>query len=291
VSPIVVIGDTTLDVTVTPSEPMRHGADVPAAVRLGPGGQGANVAVRLARQGLSVELVTALADDPAATFLRAALEADGVDVVPVAVATSATVVILLDADGERSMLSQRAPFADRAAAAVDPAADWIVVSGYLLLEREAASAALVAALAAQPARRALLGCSVPDGRLQAWRDSASALRCDLVVLNREEADAIGALGSLAAATVVTDAGGATARIGETTVDVPRPPDGRAVDTTGAGDAFAATLIGALTRGAWPPAEAALASALAGAMALATEVARATGAQGHVAGERAAAGHT
>ena len=50
---VVVIGDATLDVTVAPAEPMRHGGDVAAAIRLAPGGQGANVAVRLARRAVT----------------------------------------------------------------------------------------------------------------------------------------------------------------------------------------------------------------------------------------------
>jgi len=58
--PITVIGDSTLDVTVRPAEAPRAGGDVPASISLAPGGQGANVAVRLARAGIDVRLATAI---------------------------------------------------------------------------------------------------------------------------------------------------------------------------------------------------------------------------------------
>ena len=60
-----VLGDCTLDIAIVPEARRRHGGDVPAEIRLGPGGQAANLAVRLARMGerSSVRLVAAMADD------------------------------------------------------------------------------------------------------------------------------------------------------------------------------------------------------------------------------------
>ncbi len=282
---VVVVGDALLDVVARPAEPMRPGADALAEIRIGTGGQGANLAVRLARLGgLTVELVCGLGGDPAAAVVLDALEADGVTVSPVTVDATGTVVILLDADGERTMLSQRAPFAAAADARIQRDADWTVVSGYLLLEPDAL--ALTRSLAARAGRRPLVGCTDPREPAD-WVAAAIALAPDLTVLNRDEAAALNATpGFAGGGLVITDAAGATATIDRITAEV-RSPDGEpAVDTTGAGDAVAAGLIASLARDAWPPTGAKLERALAGAAELGSAVARSPGAQGRIPAEAA-----
>jgi sugar/nucleoside kinase (ribokinase family) len=64
-----VVGDLSLDIVVAQSGPRREGSDVPAKIRIGPGGQAANVAVRLARLGAGAALVAPLADDAAGRLL------------------------------------------------------------------------------------------------------------------------------------------------------------------------------------------------------------------------------
>lgn len=274
-----VIGDALLDVVISPSAPMRRGADVPAAIRIGAGGQGANLAVRLARQGIATDLACGLGSDPAGELLRRAIEPEGVRLRPIPVEASGFVGILLDANGERTMLSQRAAFGSALDPQTLPGADWTLVSGYLLLEPDAA--ALASALAARPGRRALVGCTVPDDAAAGWRAAAEALRPDLVIVNRDEA---AALGPVRAALAVTDAAGASATVGSTSVSARSQPGPAAVDTTGAGDAFAAGLVAALTRAEWPPQRDVLEAALRSALQLAAAVARAPGAQARVAGE-------
>ena len=283
-SRIVVIGDATLDVTVASDEPMRHGGDVPATIHLAPGGQGANVAVRLARRGVDVDLVCGMATDPAAMILLAALAADGVRVTAVPVDRTPTVVIHVDGAGERSMLSDRRPFAALAAPAVPPNAAWVVVSGYLLLEPEAP--AFAAGLGRHAGHRLLLGCSVPAPAVDAWREAATALRADVAILNRDEEAAAGE--GLAPGIVVTEHDGASATIGSMTVEARVPDPGAATDTTGAGDAFAAALVACLADGAWPPERDSLAAGMSEALALAAAVAGVRGAQGRVAAEDAPA---
>jgi len=272
-----VIGDALLDVHVAPSTSPRPGEDVPAAIRLAPGGQGANLAVRLARRGVPVALTCALADDVAGRIVRAALEAENVELRAVQAEATGVVVVLLDGRGDRTMLSQRAPFAGAADGA---AADWLVLSGYLLLEP--AGEALARSLGAGPGRRVLIGCAVPDDLAGAWRAAAAAFGPDLVVMNAREMERLTPEGTLGIA--VTDAGGATATIGTATAEVRVTPGSKAVDTTGAGDAFAATLVAGLLDAEWPPAQAVLESALRGAVELAAAVARAPGAQARVGAE-------
>ena len=273
-SAVSVIGDALLDVHVTPSTSPRPGEDVPAAVRLGPGGQGANLAVRLARRGVPVTLSCALADDVAGRIVRADLEADGVELRAVGAHATGVVVVLLDAQGDRTMLSQRVPFATAAERA---ASDWLVLSGYLLLEP--AGEVLARSLAATPGRRVLVGCAVPDELAAAWRSAAAAFAPDLVVMNAREMERLAPAGTHGMA--VTDAGGATATIGAATAKASVTPGSEAVDTTGAGDAFAAALVAGLLGAEWPPGQAALEGALRDAVALAAAVARAPGAQARV----------
>jgi ribokinase len=281
-----VIGDALLDVRVVAAADAERGGDVPARILLSPGGQGANVAVRMARQGVPVELVAGVATDAAGSLLRAALQAEGVSLRVVEVEASGCVVVLVEPGGERTMLSQRAPFAHLVPPDVLDAvagAAWLAVSGYLL--HEPASLELVATLRARRGRRALLGCAVPDAILPAWRNAAATLRPDLVVANREEAPRLGSAGADGVA--VTDAGGATLSIGGVAVSSVTAVGAPARDTTGAGDAFAAALIAGLAEASWPPPRDVMQDAVEAAVALAGRVARVEGAQTCVAGERAA----
>lgn len=277
---VVVIGDALLDVHADPAEPIRLGADVPARIALEPGGQGANLAVRLARRGVAVQLITALGEDHAGQVLRDALAADGVDVRSVADTSTGMVVVLRGPAGERTMLSQRPTYAAAASAALPLDAAWLVISGYCLLEPEAD--ALARAVAASPARRALIGCSVPGRLLDRWRELATSMRPDLLVLNEDEAEALGPLTGNGAV-AVTDAAGARLRIGEAIYRAEVPAGPPAIDTTGAGDAFAAALIAAILGGQWPPDDPG--DVLAVAVHAAASVARVQGAQAGVPAER------
>ena len=282
---MVVIGDALLDVTARPDGRIRPGADVPADVRLAPGGQGANLAVRLARQGASVELVCGLGADSAATLVADALRAEGVRLSPRTVSATGTVVIVLDRAGERTMLSRRTAFGSLVDVERLRTPFWVVISGYLLLEPDAS--AFAAAIAEVPARRAIVGCAVPEPALAAWRSAATTARPHLLILNRDEAGALDSAQGIAAGSVVTGADFVDASIGDVRVRMPVPRAVAAVDTTGAGDAFAASLVASQLHAPWPPSAGRLESALAAAMTLAAEVAQVRGAQARVLAEAAA----
>jgi sugar/nucleoside kinase (ribokinase family) len=294
---VAVVGDALLDVTLEPSEPMRPGGDVPATVRVGPGGQGANVAVRLSRRGATVRLACTLGDDAAGRLLRGSLVADGVRVESGSTAPTGAVAILLGPGGERSMLSQRVtvlPGVDLAA--LTDGADWLVVSGYALLEEDALD--FGGRCAALPVRRAILGCALPEGRRDGWRAAASAARADLVILNADEARALVALtgtdadalagalaGELGALVIVTGPREAAAAGLDLRLTVaPTGAGPIAVDTTGAGDAFAASVIAGLGV-AWPPERDTLLTAISAALSIAGDVVGVAGAQGRVTSER------
>lgn len=282
VASVVVVGDALLDVLTVPAEPMRAGADVPASVQVASGGQGANLAVRLARRGVAVELVCAFGDDAAGRLLRESLAAEGVRARPIATDQTGAVIVLVDGAGERTMLSRRVPLTGRLPAPPAKPADWLVASGYLLLEAGAGAAAL--SLRGWAPRRMLVGCAVPDASLDAWQRAARALEPDLVVLNREEADRVPSL--FDDRLVVTEAGSASAAIGAARATAVTPAGASPIDTTGAGDAFAAAFLAELLD-AWPPDEDALRRALEAGTASGAAATRVTGAQGRIPGERSA----
>lgn len=284
-SHVTVVGDALLDVRVRPMAAPRPGADVPATIGLAPGGQGANVAVRLARAGLAVTLHCGLGDDPAGDLLRAAIAGDGVEVRPVPVPSTGTVVVQLDATGERTMFSQRAPFAAALSAGdLETAGGWTVLSGYALLEDVDE---LVGSLAEQPGRRLVLGCAVPLERRERWVALAASLRPHLVVLNRDEADALHLDLAADGVVVTTDAGRASAHVDGRRIDAPAEGPTAVVDSTGAGDAFAAGLVAHLVGvgRTWPPDERELVEALTAGSRLAREVTGVEGAQTLVPSER------
>jgi len=206
-----VVGDCLLDVTVASSGPIVRGGDEPARIELGPGGQAANVAVRLARGGASVRLITPFADDAAARLLREAMTAERIELVPLAAERSGTVVALLDG-GERTMLSHRVPFpasAGQTLAGAIADAGWIHCSGYALLDAQADALAATLAGRRAGARLSVGGCAVPSENLARFRDRLIVTSPDLLVLNRVEAAALGPGFSM----VVTAARGSSATVG------------------------------------------------------------------------------
>lgn len=300
-----VLGDCTLDIAIAPEARRRHGSDVPARIRLGPGGQAANVAVRLARMGgrSSVRLVAAMADDSAGRLLAEALSSDRVELAAVPTAHSSTVAIIVDTTGERTMLSDRQSLPAVAAAAALASADWVHCSGYALLDDETGDE-LAVALGGRPAsvRLSVGGGSLPPEPRRVARFTARlrAAGPQLCLLSRDEAAAVlgrstplptrravAMLAGLAEVVVVTDgARGSTATFGgRISTAAPGAAVGRVVDTTGAGDAYAAAMIARLASRSWPPSAAQLHRAMASGARLGARVARVAGAQGRVIGER------
>jgi sugar/nucleoside kinase (ribokinase family) len=303
----VVVGDATLDVVVRGGVPVP-GADRPAAIQVGPGGQGANLAVRLARRGHRVRLVTGIGTDPIGAELASRLAAEAVEVSSLGAARTGIVVALVDAGGERAMLSDRASLDETAwsqiADAVLADADWIHVSGYPLADQRSGGA-LARTIGGRGAdqRASVGGGSFTDGA--GLLDRLKTARPDLVLFDRGEASTaagspsggspLASAGDLAArlsaalgaVAVVTDGpAGAAAASGAgtiTTQGTARP----LVDATGAGDAHAAAVLDVLAGGPWPPEVADLRRALELAGPAGAAVAGLVGAQARIPSEGAA----
>lgn len=294
---IAVVGDCTLDVSLAlPSGPMAPGSDARATIGLGPGGQAANVAVRLARRGLDVRLVCPLADDAGGDVLRAHLRREGVALTGLTAARTSVVAAFIHPGGDRSMLSDRVPLDGDLAAAL-AGSDWVHVSGYVLRGQPEADRVVEAVGAARPRVVSVAGGSFAgraDGGIA--RDAIEAMGAALVVMNRDEADLLGApsrsaaqaaerLATAGRLAVVTDGrhGAIAAGCGVERLTVPAP-NTSAVDATGAGDAFTAALLARLTP-AWPPDARLVLEALIQASQAGAEASAEFGAQARTAGER------
>jgi ribokinase len=256
---VVVVGDVATDVVVLLAGTPAPGSDRPASITSRGGGAGANVAAHLAALGTPVVLAGCIGDDAAGTALAGELAGAGVQLAlrTVPGAVTGTIVSLVEPDGQRSMLADRgANLALRPADVPPPTAGGhLHLSGYTLLDpgpRDAGLAALGAAVAA--------GCTVSldpasTGPLtgygvQRWlADTAGAT---LLMPNADEArlltgcadvgDAARALATVHPAVVVSLGGdGALWATGGELVHRPAHP-ATVVDTTGAGDAFAAGVL-------------------------------------------------
>lgn len=263
------VGDLNLDLVITPEHGIAVGSDTAGVVSMSGGGSAANVAAWAAAKGLDVRFVGTVGDDPTGTFLVGELAGRGVDVRPIVRpnARTRTIAVIVEADGDRSMVSdldERVALRDDDFdAAWFDGVDWLHLTGYTYVDP--ASRPLFTRLLAE-ARRRGVRCSIDPSSAQMLRSRChlDAVRAafagvDVVFPNRDEAeyltgfsdaaDAAEALLELAACAVVTcgadcavvaQRGSATRRAAAVDVEV--------VNALGAGDAFAAGFLAGLLLG-------------------------------------------
>lgn len=283
-SHILVVGDLMVDVVTAHRGAIARGTDTAASIRLAGGGSAANTACWLASLGERPQLLAARGDDALGQLAADALIAAGVaHLGPVleGVATG-TCVVLVDETGERSMLPDRGANDRLPLAAVvsglDPMPGWVHVSGYAVLHegsRNAGRAALSAGLAGGAVVSVDAASAAPIRAVGAeaflsWIDGAH-----LLLANDDELTALGGLPAVlarvGAVAVKHGSAGATWTDGIATESVDGLPVD-VIDTTGAGDAFAAGWIAATRSGA-PPAAALAEAVRVGATAVTVAGAR------------------
>jgi ribokinase len=204
---------------------------------LAPGGKGANVAVAAARLGAGVRFFGARGDDGFGVFIGDALAGEGVDVSSLAVIPgvhSGVALIAVDAAGENQILAL--PGANGKAVAPTPcgAAVWFCPGE---IPRVAHEGTLAAARA--DGAIAVVNPSPPNAI-----DADLVARFDIAIVNETELDVFA--GHLPARVVLTRGAYGAVLLPEGT-ELPAVP-ARAVDTTGAGDAFAGGLCAGLASG-------------------------------------------
>jgi sugar/nucleoside kinase (ribokinase family) len=265
------LGDLLLDVVVAPEGPIERGTDVPGTVTFRRGGSAATTAAAFARLGGEASLITSLGDDALGTRLSASMRADGVRVHATrSDEPSGRLAAVIDANGERSFVTQRGAADHLRPTSLKPTwlrgIDVLHVPAYSLLAEPIGSAAIHAVELARTHGAIISVDLSSSGPLRAFgiRRSKARLRAvgpDLVFANRDEAAVIaGRPGMRAwprllrfAPLVVVKDGAAGCRVLQqdpidpatsTQLDVAARRIG-IVDSTGAGDAFAAGFLYAL----------------------------------------------
>ena len=269
---VVVVGDVTTDIVAVLEAPLAFGSDTPGTVQTLPGGQGANTAAWLAWLGRQVTLVGAVGDDDAGQArLRELASAGVVCAVRRCPGVATGTVLVLSGAQDRTMVSQRGAnlhldghdVTEALAASTD--ARHLHLSGYPLLDGPSRSGGLTALA---EARRRGLTTSVDAASAQPLRQAgpdrflAWVAEVDILLANADEAavltgtadpgEAARHLARIARNSVVKlGRDGAVWCDGNTVLHHAEAPAAPVVDSTGAGDAFAAGLVSAWVDGSPP----------------------------------------
>ena len=227
---LVVLGDLMVDVVARIADPLAHGSDTAAQISVRGGGSAANTAAWAASIGTDVALVCRVGEDDRVTLpgvdVHAAVDRER---------PTGTCIVLVEPGGERTMLPD--PGANDGPLPEIPLGDHLHVVGYALL-RDGPRASALAAI--ERARAAGMTVSVDPSSWALLRPGAIP-QVDLLLANEREAEHL-------TGEMVVKLGAGGARWGD--VHVPAVPV-EVVDTTGAGDAFAAGFLSAWLTGAGP----------------------------------------
>lgn len=251
--------------------PINIASDTAAVVRRRRGGSAANMAVNVMRAGGRARFIGQIGDDPQGQHLVDALEAEGVETVVRRQGRTGTIIVLVDAAGERTMLTDRGAAGDLA----DPERAWLDgldtlhVPLYSLIGGALASTSTtLIGWAHDRGIRVSIDASsaaviAEHGRC-ASRMLLTSLQPDVLLCNELETSTLGgpdAVARIGAGVTIVKQGAGDCLViergeaGDVTTAVPAVHLDHVRDTTGAGDAFAAGLLLALAQGA-PAVEAA-----------------------------------
>jgi len=259
-SKVLCVGDIMLDVTAVVGASIKQGVETRATISTQGGGAAANVASWLSVSGTPAHLIARVGDDAAGQTVLAELDKYGVDHSNTIVANANTgvVVVLVDALGERTMFPDSGANSGLSLADLPPLEEITAVylSGYPLVNPKSREGALeILRTVKERGLPVIFDPSTVGVLLEVGLNQVREWLAlvDVVILNEEEAhflsgknNPVEAAAELLKKTplVVIKRGsnGALAQArGSALVQIPAV-DTRVVDTTGAGDAFAAGFI-------------------------------------------------
>lgn len=243
---ICTLGDLLLDVIVRLEGPIAEDTDTYGRTRVGAGGQAANVAAWVVVLGGRARFLGKRALDPTGRLLAEELAVRGVELSgPEVESGTGTVVSVATPDGARTMLTDRGVSTEFESEELDERSldgcEWLHVPGYSLVRSPLRETALAAAGHGTKISVDLSStAAIEEAGVERFRETLDAVSPDVVFANEAEADLVA---SLSAPTVVVKRGarGCVVRSAEGDVEL-ASLDVEVVDTTGAGDAFAAGFL-------------------------------------------------
>ena len=267
-SRVLVVGDIVDDISVRVLDDVTEASDTNAEIRLRPGGSAGNVAAWLGHLGVDAVFCGRVGADAVDRHTRALAEYGVEAHVAVDPGTTATIVLQLDRAGERTMFVDRG--ANRGLIPEDVPAEawldvtWLHLTGYTFFDPSTRPVAVEllaearrrgARVSVDPSSLAFLRAAGGE-RFLGWIDGADVIfpnldearvlvgstgpQIDLDALAVRFPQVVVTLGSMGAAYL---GGTERAQITAPRIDV--------VDTTGAGDAFAAGFLARWTHGSTP----------------------------------------
>jgi sugar/nucleoside kinase (ribokinase family) len=243
---ICTLGDLLLDVVVRLEGAIAQDTDTYGRTRVGAGGQAANVAAWAVALGGRARFLGKRARDPAGRLVADELRALGVELAgPEIESGTGTVVSLAAPDGSRTMLTDRGVSTEFRPEELEGSwlagCEWLHVPGYSLVRRPLRETALAAARDAPRVSVDLSStAAIEQAGVEAFRATVADVAPEIVFANEAESALVGQLD--AETTVVKrGAGGCVVRNAGRSTELPSV-DAEVVDTTGAGDAFAAGFL-------------------------------------------------
>ncbi|MEP6695629.1 MAG: PfkB family carbohydrate kinase [Pseudonocardiales bacterium] len=294
-SRVVVVGDLVTDVLVRTDDLIAPGSDTRAAIVARGGGAGANTACWLADCGVDTALVARVGGDEIGRARTLELLGYGVEAAVTVdhEAVTGTIVVLVGAGGERTMLTDRGANLRLCPEDLDPRlfvpGTHLHLSGYVLLDEQSRAAGLHALHAARAAGMTVsvdAASAAPLARVGAEAFLSWTYGVALLMANGEEAAALAGTDDAAAAaerlsgwydaTVIKAGAQGAFWYGRGRLHQCPAEPATAVDTTGAGDAFAAGLLADWLETGATPDTALAAGAAAAARAVTLSGGRPTG---------------